>query len=271
MGNIGNSLRLIAESMETIAASVDAIESSIPLPTEPVIPAAVNCYNGIWPTNVLPFPLGYPSNDVETSAMTTLLSYYDRKMAHCPDGTIAIFGDSQVQDMVAFKLGMFVETFGVGGETLRRCFNRLGRGGLITRAGAIGLATGINELANFSYNAPYTHEQIANNIATMHQCLAAKATGKWVIRDILPVDEPVLTVLDSRWAGMNAKIDDVNSRIHSVWSTSSATVRFVSVKAALVDAAGNLADVNHIDGLHLSASGENVVANGWKTEFTAIL
>ena len=101
---------------------------------------------------------------------------------------------------------------------------------------------------------------VANNVAVMHQCVAAKATGKWVIRDILPVDEPVLAASDSRWTGMNAKIADVNTRIHAAWSGSAAQVAFASPGASLLDAPGQLADANHIDGLHLSKAGHDIQA-----------
>ncbi|MBY3256459.1 hypothetical protein HFN78_27850 [Rhizobium laguerreae] len=55
---------------------------------------------------------------------------------------------------------------------------------LIVR-GAVVLATGINELANFAYYSPHSADQITNDLAPMHSGLAAQATGKWVIRDIL--------------------------------------------------------------------------------------
>jgi lysophospholipase L1-like esterase len=180
-------------------------------------------------------------------------------MAHCPDGTIMALGDSIVQDMVTWKIGPFVEGFGVGGESLRRCLNRLQRGGLIHRAGAVILATGINELANFAYYGPYNADQITNNLAFMHSGLAAQATGKWVVRDILPVDEPVLVAnLSSNYSGMNAKIDLANQRIRAAWANSSAQVQFVELKAQLVDSSGNLADSYHIDGMHLSRAGDDI-------------
>lgn len=181
-----------------------------------------------------------------------------------------VIGDSMVQDMVAFKMGHGVETFGVGGESLRRTINRLGRGGLITRAGAVVFASGINEISNFSAYASYSWDVVANNVAVMHQCVAAKATGKWVVRDILPVDEAVLSALDSRWNGMNAKITDVNARIHAAWSGSAAQVAFASPGACLLDASGQLADANHIDGLHLSRAGDDLVSASIKTALAAV-
>lgn len=264
MGYIGDSLR-------TIAASVDALEAAPP-PSggSATLPPAANCWAGTWPTSILPFPIPLFPNDAEPPGATWALSYYDRTMAHCPDGTIMAIGDSIVQDMVPFKIRHGVMNFGIGGESLRRTINRLSRGGLITRAGAVVLASGINEISNFSAYAPYTWEQIANNVQLMHQCVAAKARGKWVIRDILPVDEPILAASDSRWTGMNAKINDVNARIRAAWAGSQATVAFSAPGPQLRDASGNLADANHIDGLHLSRPGEDTVAASDKAALNAV-
>jgi hypothetical protein len=55
---------------------------------------------------------------------------------------------------------------------------------LFIMRGAVVLATGINELANFAYYSPHSAE-ITNDLASMHSGLAAQATGKWMTRDIL--------------------------------------------------------------------------------------
>ncbi|MBY2932516.1 hypothetical protein [Rhizobium leguminosarum] len=269
MTALGDAIRATATSLNTIATAVDAIPTGGG--SGPVIPTGVDCFAGAWPTQILPFPIGYAPNDTVPTAVD--LSYYDRKMAHCSNGTIMVIGDSQVQDMVGWKIGPFIETFGVGGESLRRCFNRLGRGGLIHRAGAVVLATGVNELANFAYYNAYTVEQKLNNIAMLHQCLAAQATGKWVIRDILPVDEVPLTAnVSSHYAGFNAQIDSANQRIHTAWASSPARVEFASPKALMVDSAGNLADANHIgDGMHLSGGGEDIECASIKAALSLVL
>lgn len=266
MTAIGDSIRAVALSLEAIATAVDNIPIGGSAP--PVIPAGVDCLGGTWPSSIS-FPIGLASNDTLPTAVD--LGYYDRLMAHCPDGTILVTGDSIVQDSVAGKISQFAQTFGVGGESLRRCINRIARGGLIHRAGAVVFASGINELANFTYYSPYTTAQITDNIAYMHSGLAAQATGKWVICDILPVDEPILCAnVSANYSGMNAKIDMANTKVRNAWASSSAQVQFVGLKAQLVDGSGNLADANHIDGMHLSRAGDDIKCAGIKVALQAL-
>lgn len=265
MTSAADTIRAIATSLAALASSVEEIPTG---GSEPALPPAIDCLAGTWPTQTIPYPISYPSSDVPSSAID--LNCYDRTMALCHDGTIGVWGDSLVQAMVAGKISPFVQTFGVGGETLRRCFNRLARGGLIHRAGAVVLATGINELANFACYAPYTADQITNNLAFMHSGLAAQATGKWVIRDILPIDEPVWVAINISYSGMNAKIDLANQRIRAAWATSAAQVEFVPLKDQLVDGAGNLADAYHIDGLHLNRDGDDIQCTGIKAALRAL-
>lgn len=268
MSGLGDAIRAVALSLETIADAVDAIP--VGEPTEPVIPPGIDCLAGAWPPSIA-FPIGLQPNDPDTQFMTSLLSYYDRLMAHCPNGTIMVTGDSIVQDMVAGKISQFAQTFGVGGESLRRCINRVARGGLVRRAGAVVFASGINELANFTAYGSYSAAVITDNVAYMHSGLAAQATGKWVIRDILPVDEPLLCAnVSANYAGMNAKIDMANTKIRAAWATSPAQVQFVGLKAQLVDGAGNLADANHIDGMHLSRAGDDIQCAGIKSALHAL-
>lgn len=269
MTAIGDSIRAVALSLEAIADAVDAIP--VGAPVEPTIPVGVDCLAGTWPTgpNYPAFPIGLQPNDTLPTAVD--LGYYDRLMAHCPDGTILITGDSIVQDLVAGKISPFAQAFGVGGESLRRCINRIARGGLIHRAGAVVFASGINELANFTAYSSYSAAVITDNIAFMHSGLAAQATGKWVIRDILPVDEPLLcNTVTANYAGMNAKIDMANTKVRNIWATSPAQVQFVGLKAQLVDGTGNLADANHIDGMHLSRAGDDIQCAGIKAALQAL-
>lgn len=265
MTALGDSIRSVATSLNTIATAVDALPT---VGAGASIPSGVNCLAGTWPTGsgYPTFPISLQPNDPETPFMTSLLSYYDRLMAHCPTGTIQILGDSIVQDMVAGKISQFAQTFGVGGESLRRCINRIGRGNLIHRAGAFVFASGINELANFTAYNSYSAAVITDNIAYMHSGMAAQATGKWVIRDILPVDEPLLiSTVSSNYLGMNAKIDMANTKIRNAWASSPAQVQFVGLKSQLVDGTGNLADANHIDGMHLSMAGDDIQCAGIKS------
>jgi hypothetical protein len=266
MSGLGDSIRSVATALETIAVAVDSLPIGGAVPS--VLPIGVDCLGGTWPSAV-PFPFGLASNDTLPTAVD--LSYYDRLMAHCPDGTIFITGDSIVQDSIAGKISQFAQTFGVGGESLRRCINRIARGGLIHRSGAVVFASGINELANFTYYSPYTTAQITDNIAYMHSGLAAQATGKWVICDILPVDEPLLCAnVSANYSGMNAKIDMANTKVRNAWASSPAQVQFVGLKPQLVDSSGNLADANHIDGMHLSMAGDDIKCAGIKAALQAL-
>ena len=261
MTSLGDTFRSIATAFDNIPGGGLSTYT---------MPTGVDCLGDVWPTALLPYPLGYTSNDTVPTAVD--LGYYDRKMAHCLNGTIMVLGDSIVQDMVTWKIGPFVEGFGVGGESLRRCLNRLSRGGLIHRAGAVVLASGVNELANFAYYNAYPLEAKLNNIAVMHQCVAAQATGKWVIREILPVNEPVLVAnVSSNYAGFNAQVDAVNARIRLAWASSTARVEFARPKAQLVDNSGNLADANHIDGMHLSMAGDDIQCASIKAALQLVL
>lgn len=266
MSGLGDAIRAVALSLETIATAVDNLP--VAAPVEPTIPVGVDCLAGTWPSSI-PFPLSLFPNDTAPTAVD--LGYYDRLMAHCPDGTILMTGDSIVQDTVAGKISQFAQAFGVGGESLRRCINRIARGGLIHRAGAVIFASGINELANFTGYASYSSAVITDNIAYMHSGLAAQATGKWVICDILPVDEPLLCAnVSANYSGMNAKIDMANTKVRNAWASSAAQVQFVGLKAQLVDGSGNLADANHIDGMHLSRAGDDIKCAGIKTALQAL-
>jgi len=260
MSGFGDSIRAVSVSLNSIATAVDNIP--IVIGSIPSIPTSVDCLAGTWPSSI-PYPLSlFPNDTIPTSVN---LGYYDRLMTHCPDGTILIIGDSIIQDMVASKISQFAQTFGVGGESLRRCINRIDRGGLIHRAGAVVFASGINELSNFTAYAPYSSEVLTDNIAYMHSGIAAQATGKWVVCDILPVDETLLvSTVSSNYTDMNSKIDAANTKVRNAWASSAAQVQFVSVKTQLLDGTGNLADINHIDGMHLSTNGHDIYTNGIK-------
>jgi len=261
MSGLGDSIRGVALSLGAIATAVDNIPVVVG-PT-PVLPTGIDCLGGTWPSSI-PYPLSLFPNDTLPTSVN--LGYYDRLMTHCPDGTILMIGDSITQDLCGGKISQFLQTFGVGGESLRRTINRIGRGGLINRAGAVVFASGINELSNFTSYAPYSTEVLTDNMAYMHSGMAAQATGKWIICDILPVDEDVLVAnVSANYAGMNAKIDQANTKIRNTWSGSAAQVQFVSVKSQLIDGTGNLADTNHIDGMHLSVNGHNIFCNGIKS------
>lgn len=265
MSALGDDIRDIAVQLNSIATSVDSLSSGGGSPT---IPTGVDCLGGTWPPSGLSYPISYPAGDVDNNSVS--LGYYDRKMAHCPDGTILVLGDSIVQDMVAFKIHPFAECFGYGGESFRRLMNRMDRGGLIHRAGATVILSGINDLANFTGNGVLSNHVARTNLEYMHQFLAGAATGKWVICDILPVDETHLAASNSDYNGMNAEIASTNTLIHGAWASSAADVEFVDVKASLIDGSGNLADANHIDGMHLSRAGHDIATAGINAALTAL-
>lgn len=233
------------------------------------LPTAVDCLAGTWPPTGLSYPVGYPAGD--TDGYPGLNNMYYRRMAHCPDGKIAILGDSIVHDMIASHVHPHAEQFGYGGESFRRLMNRIPYGGLITRAGCMVILCGINDLANFTGNGALSTHEARDNLEFMHQKLAASATGKWVICDILPCDETLIAASDSSWSGMNAEIADTNILVRSAWASSAATVAFVDVKSSLVDGSGDLADANHTDGLHLSKAGHDILTAGMAAAVSSIL
>lgn len=264
MSALGDSIRAKAADLISIAADVDALGAA------PTVPTGVDCLGGTWPPSGITYPISYPAGD--TDGQPVLVSYYNRKMAHCPDGTVTVLGDSLVQDMVDWKVHPFAQCFGKGGESFRRLFNRMTSGGLIYRSGCMVILSGINDLCNFAGNGALSTHVAKNNLAFMHGKLASAATGKWVICDLLPADEPFLVSNHgSDYSGLNAEITSTNADVRAAWLASAATVSFVDVKASLVDGNGDLADVNHIDGMHLSRAGHNILAAGINTAVSSLV
>lgn len=212
----------------------------------PVLPPAVDCLAGTPPSFL---PAMMPTAQ-DIGYYNTRCAYFDRQQPEIKSGSVLFLGDSHFDGFVVSNASPFAVNQGIGGDTLRGLLNRLNRGSSsnpIHRAGCVVLLIGVNDIA--AEGANYT-----TNIPYMLDMISAWITGKWVICKLLPVTDGVAPSTLS-----NAKIDVVNQSIASKLSGRPG-IALVDVKSTLAPS-GQLLSSYSIDGLHLNASGYDVLSS----------
>jgi hypothetical protein len=126
----------------------------------------------------------YPSKSSElTDHYHRMLEYHKRMDKNVPDGAVIFIGDSITQGLCVSAVAMPSVNYGIGSDTTFGVSQRLLDYQAVSRAGAVVIAIGINDLKYRSDN------DIAENYRTI---LEQIQTTPVIISAVLPVDERAL-------------------------------------------------------------------------------
>ena len=186
------------------------------------------------------------------STAPELSSYYDRITTshfrmdgNVPDGATIFIGDSITQGLAASAIAKLSVNYGIGGDTTLGVLNRVRKYESLTRANAIVLAIGVNDLGRRSY------EQIIANYKDILDSLPKNVPV--VVCAILPVDERVQAVNFE-----NKRITRVNKLLNELVREYD-NVAFSDAGSLLRGSDNNLKSDFHVgDGVHLSSDGYQV-------------
>ena len=183
-----------------------------------------------------------PSDEL-TDHYRRMMVYHERMDSSVPEGAILFIGDSITQGLCVAAVCERGVNYGIGSDTTVGVLQRLPRYTSISRASAVALAIGVNDLRRRDNNAILEHmEQIISAI-TEHAPLVVSA--------VLPLDERVEAVGIER----NARIAALNKRL-AVLCDEYAGCVFVDASPRLVDEGGNLSTKYHVgDGVHPNTAG----------------
>ena len=181
-----------------------------------------------------------------------LPAYYDQTTTHhfrmdgnVPDGATLFIGDSITQGLATSAIANVSVNYGIGGDTTLGVLNRIGKYNSLTRADAVVLAIGFNDLGRRS------NEEIVNNYKNILDSLPKNIPV--VVSAILPVDESVWQV-----KLQNKKILEVNALLHGL-VREYGNVSFLDAGSLLRDSNNNLKSNFHVgDGVHLSSDGYQI-------------
>lgn len=203
------------------------------------------------PTIISPQPIAYYN-----SRCTSLA----RELEDVKDGTVLVFGDSNIEGGWVHDLLMRDNAInlGISGDTWRGLLNRLNTGGAgnkIHKAGAVVVLMGLNDIAQEGVN-------YVGNLAYMFDLLVPWMSGNWVICKILPVREGTTAA-----AGVtNAKIDTINNILEQKFS---AKAKIVDVKSSLM-VNGEVPVVHTADGVHLTHLGKSILFTGIRAKLVEL-
>lgn len=228
----------LAADINAHCDAIKALTPSIPSGGSPSFPPALDCWNPL--TNM-------PGMEIPPSSfMTTLMTNYVRMQANIKDGTVLLLGDSNIQQLAASALTVRAENLAMGGQDTRQLLNHINALTANRRAGALVIGAGVCDLGEVGvvgqngyvfYNTPAEAAGTVIVLWNNYIIPRMRATGKYVIREIIPVNESLAQPVT------NAAVETVNA----YWRTTFATWPNVRV----VSAAG----VTLRDGLHADDAG----------------
>lgn len=173
----------------------------------------------------------------ERTYRTTRL-FHDRVDGCVPIGSVLFFGDSHVQGLCVSAVAKRAVNFGVGKDSTAGLRERIARYSSTSRARAIVLAIGINDIRSGR------DSDVCKNVRAIVMNLPKHVPV--VISAVLPIDERVKGVC------LNERVIAVNRSLR-LFCDSSERCSFVDSGSALTDESGNLRkDCHGGDGLHLS-------------------
>jgi hypothetical protein len=218
----------------------------------------------IWPPNTGTWAFPYSlTGDVDNNSAN--LSVYDAVCNAAPDGSVPCIGNSIVQnnDFSTVDENLNFVNLGYGGETMRRMMCRLNahsaHRNLMNRAKAVILHTGVCDISHPAYQPAYgpnSNHNASLMVKEFFKHLCSSMDGKWVICNVLPINEPMATAYGSQnFTGFNAEIDYMNQCISQALADHcNAEYRIVDIKSRIIDANGNLkAELCLPDGGHLNS------------------
>lgn len=189
------------------------------------------------------------SSQQDVAYYNSRTTVFGRQSEQINGNPIAVFGDSQIDSSHVANLSARAVNLGISGGTWRDFLNRLSLNpstNIVHRSDACILLLGINDIVAEGPN-------YIGNIQFMIDIFAGWATGKWVIVQILPVNE---LIFQHAYA-TNARIDAINAYLVSKFSNRSGFA-MVDAKADL-SVNGQLDPAKTADGLHLNAAGYEVL------------
>lgn len=255
-------IRSIADNIITQANSIKAKADAIDAIPPPVSggfvpfawPAPLNLLGGTIPATM---SVAIAGDGAPGGAIAE--PYNTRKLDNLPNGTVGIFGDSILQSISENLISPFAVNYALGGQSLRRIVNSLRLTNFVFMGvgGAGVLQGGVNDLSNTSYYGPRSNHQAALQVLSIYQTKVAPfLTGKWVIVDLLPCNEPITGAV-----GYNAQVAEVNASLAAQFATTAATIAYVHTNPILLDAAGNLKAIYALaDGQHPNKAGAAIIA-----------
>ncbi len=179
-----------------------------------------------------------------------------RKDKNLPRGAVLFYGDSLVQGLAVVAASPLAVNYGIGHATTQQVVRQLQQHQNVSKASAVVLAVGINDvLAGNASKVPPGYQEA---LAAIPEHLPV------LINQLLPVDEAALG-----HTGVSAAVQAVNTALGQL-CTGSKRIRCVNAGAALSDQTGQLASRYHIgDGLHLSAAGNAIWLDHLKTAISS--
>lgn len=161
------------------------------------------------------------------------------------DNSVLFFGDSLIQGMLCSRVDGKAVNFGIARDDSAGGLERMKSHPSVTRAAAVVIAFGINDLS-----AGREHGELLSNLAAMIDL--APPGAMVVVNSVLPVDEKKFTKV------ANSEIREFNRKIEAMRGSRRHTL-VCDPSDELVDESGNLREEFHVgDGLHLTPAGYEV-------------
>jgi len=174
-----------------------------------------------------------------------LLAFHKRIDKNIADNSVIFIGDSLTQGLAVSAIYPQSVNFGIGYDTTKGVLNRIPQYNAISRAKAVVIAIGFNDL-NWRSNA----EIIQNYLKIID---AIPDNTKIIFNTILPVNEKRRNRI-----GLNARINEINNKLQKICQNNP-KVHFLNMTNLLINTDKNLANKYHIgDGVHLSRLGNAV-------------
>jgi len=191
------------------------------------------------------------SNNI-TSELTPhfnrMLTYHKRMDGNVPDGAVILIGNSITQGLAVSAVFPKSVNYGIGSDTTIGVLERLSDYKSISRAKAIVIAVGVNDLSRRNNDEIIkNYKKILNKLPNNIPVIASA---------VLPVDEII-----KNKTGRNNRISDLNVALDSLCENY-INVHFVNPSKLLIDSDNNLSTLYHVgDGVHLNTKGYNILIN----------
>lgn len=180
-----------------------------------------------------------------SSYFDRITTYHFRMDGNVPDNATIFIGDSITQGLATSAIARLSVNYGIGSDTTLGVLNRVRKYESLTRANAIVLAIGVNDLSRRS------DEQIITNYKDILDSLPKNIPV--VVSAILPVDERIQAV-----SSENKRIIRVNILLDELTRAYDA-VTFSDAGSLLRGSGNNLKSDFHVgDGVHLNSEGYQI-------------
>lgn len=184
--------------------------------------------------------------NIETrTQVNPYVSCHLRNGKYFVDGSIIFFGDSITEGLDVRSVVVPSENYGIGGTKTNDLLVLLPKYKMLSRAGGIVLAIGINDL----------RVRAIDEIAADYDAILRALPNDIPVlaSSVLPIDEN--TSFRRRHHYTNKDVAELNRKIHKI-CTANSNCTYVDSHYALTDDSGNLkAEYHRGDGIHLNRKG----------------